>query len=808
MTDETLVAYLKDALLADNQQERSSLTITTPPIQQSLLGPSEPVQPEFGVTADESLGEAQKSKIEKRLRALLAYSDESPQFADLEIESLMKAIDSLKVLDPAVGSGAFPMAMLQKLTYVLRRLDPDNRRWAQLQRKRAEQKAQKAFNISNQQERDDELTAISDTFERYRDSDFGRKLYLIQNSIFGVDIEPIACQIAKLRFFITLAIEQTPDPTKKNLGIKPLPNLETRFIAANTLIGLQKDEAQQLLHEDVIQQLQQQVMTNREKHYLPSNQSEKRSLEVQDEALCNQLEDELKTQRNKWIQIQRREIDEKAALLPNTAEQERWRKIEQGKFEEHLREFDRGFENVRKIISWKPYDQNATANFFDPEWMFGVKNGFDVVIGNPPYIQLQKDGGRLGNLYAPCNFDTFTRTGDIYCLFYEKANQLLKEGRYVCFITSNKWMRAKYGKKLRDYFIENTQPVQLLDMGPEMFDATTVDTNILLLQKAVSDVCRTFTATTIKSNFDTHNGDIAQYLNDNGITMELPPKGEPWAILSPAKLALKRKMEEIGKRLKDWDINIYRGIITGCNDAFVVDRETRDRLIAEHPFSAKVLKPFLRGEDVKRWQINFAEKYLIKIESSVNREHPWSGHSAGEAEQIFANAYPAIHAHLEIFRERLIDRHDQGNYFWELRSCAYWDKFEQTRIMWGNLAQSPQFAFTDSGFHLSAPATMMVSDSKYLLGILNSQITRYLVSQSAAERQGGYLEFKPMYISLLPIPGPPENEGISVLVSQILDATDTDPTADVSELEDRIDQLVYELYSLTPNEIEIVEGNS
>ena len=176
MTDESLVAYLKDALLADNQQERSSLTITTPPIQQSLIGPSEAVQPEFSVTADESLGESQNSNIEKQIRVLLAYSDEPPQFTESEIQRLMKAIDSLSVLDPAVGSGAFPMAMLQKLTYVLQRLDPDNRRWEDLQKERAEKRAKAAFNISNQQERDDELTAISDTFERYRDSDFGRKL--------------------------------------------------------------------------------------------------------------------------------------------------------------------------------------------------------------------------------------------------------------------------------------------------------------------------------------------------------------------------------------------------------------------------------------------------------------------------------------------------------------------------------------------------------------------------------------------------------------------------------------------------------
>ena len=234
------------------------------------------------------------------------------------------------------------------------------------------------------------------------------------------------------------------------------------------------------------------------------------------------------------------------------------------------------------MLNWDPYDQNASADFFDSEWMFNVKDGYDVVIGNPPYIQLQNDGGRLANLYEPCNFETFTRTGDIYCLFYEKANQLSKTGEHVCFITSNKWMRAAYGKKLRDYFIERTQPIQLLDMGPDVFDAT-VDTNILLFQNALSDVRLTFTATTIRSDFDAYAGNIAQYVKDNGVPMELPPRGEPWVILSSAELALKRKIEEVGKPLKDWDINIYFGIKTGCDAAFVINEGKREELIAQGP---------------------------------------------------------------------------------------------------------------------------------------------------------------------------------------------------------------------------------
>ena len=717
MTDESLIAYLKNALIRHAESD------------------------------------AQKAEIEKKLRGLLAYNDAPNPFDETETEVLIKAIDTLKILDPAVGSGAFPMGVLHKLVFILGKLDPGNEGWKDRQ-------IDRASTIPDPIARDNAIDDIETAFER-NELNYGRKLYLIENCIYGVDIQPIATQIAKLRFFISLIVDQQIDDSQDNRGVRPLPNLETKFVAANTLIGVEKP-AQFTFRNPQIDRKEKELEDVRRRYFTartPRTKAKYRALDAQTRA----------------------EISE---LL-------------EGEGFPH--------ETTEQIAHWDPYDQNASADFFDSEWMFNVRDGYDVVIGNPPYIQLQSEGGRLANLYEPCNFETFTRTGDIYCLFYEKASQLSKNGGHVCFITSNKWMRAAYGRRLRDYLIRYTQPIQLLDMGEDVFDAT-VNTNILLLQNTAPNVCFTFTAATIRSDFDTHTGDIAQYLRDNGVTMELPLQGEPWTILPPIERALKRKIEEIGKPLKDWDINIYRGIITGCNEAFVIDRETRDRLIAEHPSSAEVLKPFLRGRDVKRWQINFAEKYLIKIESSENREHPWSGQSAGEAEQIFADAYPAIHAHLEIFRERLIDRHDQGSYFWELRSCAYWEGFEQTQIVWGNLAQSPQFAFADGGFYLSAPATMMVSDSKYLLGILNSRITRYLVSQSAAERQGGFLEFKPMYISPLPIPDPPENEEISALVSQILDAADTDPDADVSELEDEIDQMVYLLYDLDDDEIDIVKG--
>ena len=210
---------------------------------------------------------------EEQLRYLFDYAQAfdttvgvgapNPHFDSRESDDIVQAISELKILDPAVGSGAFPMGVLHKLTLALSRLDPNNKRWEQLQKERALQRAADAFDTKDRQRRDEELKEISRIFENYS-GNFGRKLYLIQNSIFGLDIQSIACQIAKLRFFISLAIEQEPDATTDNLGIKPLPNLETRFIAGNTLIGL---ESERTLTSPKAKALETELGDNRERHF-------------------------------------------------------------------------------------------------------------------------------------------------------------------------------------------------------------------------------------------------------------------------------------------------------------------------------------------------------------------------------------------------------------------------------------------------------------------------------------------------------------------------------------------------------------
>ena len=757
--------------------------------------------------------DAKKDLWDERLHYLFDYAkvcdDASEWFDDKETDTIVKTISELKILDPAVGSGAFPMGVLHKLTLALRRLDPDNKRWEALQKDLAGKRAADAFNTQNQQERDAELTEISDTFERYRDSDFGRKLYLIQNSIFGVDLQPIACQIAKLRFFISLAIEQEPDTDAENFGIKPLPNLETRFVAANTLIGIDLSETKGLFQDDTVQQLLKDIDGIREKFFLANNRGTKRDLEDQEKECREKLEKELERQRTEWVENRQAEIEAKIESLPNPEQREQLREKEQKTYEARKKVFDADFENARKIAQWKPYDQNAKADWFEPEWMFGVTDGFDVSIGNPPYIQLQKDGGRLADLYQPCKFDTFTRMGDIYCLFYEKGHSLLKSAGHLCFITSNKWMRAGYGKKLRDYFTSHTQPIQLLDMGPDVFDAT-VDTNILLLQnKIIYDGVMTFRAATIGTDFDRQTGNISQYLTDYGVRMEIPAENEPWAILSSAELNLKRKIEDIGIPLKNWDINIYRGITIGCNEAFVIDNIEREQLIEEDPKSVEIIKPLLRGKDIKRYYAHPAGFYILATDYDLD----------------IPNQYPAIYNHLRTIGEQietgkikakgkgLFNRDDQGENWWNLRACAFYAEFDKEKIVWQEMAKEGKFLI-DKNKYYSLDTTRILTGEhlKYLLGILNSKFFLFSFKNYYA---GGHLgakgvRFKSEFMKNFPIPPITDaNQHIATkieeFVDQIIDAKQANPNADTSSLENEIDKLMYELYNLTSEEVCIVE---
>jgi len=371
-------------------------------------------------TSNASSGRSKETRkktnsINARLRHLFSYSEEPPQFSMGEINALIEAIDTCKILDPACGSGAFPMGILHKLVFMLGKLDPRNEQWKQRQvdkvakaMKAAEEIDDSAIRKAAVHELEQQIVNIKNAFER-NELDYGRKLFLIENCIFGVDIQPIAVQIAKLRFFISLVVDQRIDERRKNRGVLPLPNLETRFVAGNTLLCIEKPE-QLLLRNPEIDLKEEELAKTRRKHF---------------------------TARTTKTKVKYRDLDERLRIEISAL----------------LRKDGFPRETTDKLARWDPYNQNASADFFDQEWMFGITEGFDVVIGNPPYVDSEAMVKALPELREYCSkkFHSTKGNWDLYIPFFEVGWNILSKGSSMTYITPNKWLSIGYGKALRTY---------------------------------------------------------------------------------------------------------------------------------------------------------------------------------------------------------------------------------------------------------------------------------------------------------------------------------------------------------------------
>ena len=452
-------------------------------------------------------------------------------------------------------------------------------------------------------------------------------------------------------------------------------------------------------------------------------------------------------------------------------------------------------DDANKVAAWDPYDQNASADWFDPEWMFGIVEGFDVMIGNPPYIQLQKNGGELSNLYKNTGYTTFARTGDIYQLFYEKGCQLLKlQHGLLAYITSNSWLKAKYGQALRCYFSEQHTPLRLLEMGTDVFENAIVDTSILLLREGNSDKVSPAIVAVDMDKLGTKD-----FPPNAGLWGQTRPDGEkPWSILSHTEQSIMDKIMVKGTPLKDWEVQINYGIKTGYNKAFIIDDTTKEALIAEDPSSADIIQPILRGRDIQRYQAEWAGLWLIDTHNGY-----------GDIPAININRYPAIKAHLNRFYPQLKKRQDKGRTPYNLRNCTYHDDFTKGKLFWIELVEKGRFAFDDSGIYGEATSFMMTGEClKYLCAVLNAELVRWFLQQVAPTSGMGTLRWKKVYVETIPVPkiSTVEQRPLIQLVDCILEVKAANPAADVSALENEIDQIVYLLYKLTPEEIAIVEG--
>jgi len=716
----------------------------------------------------QALSDSEKQNIEQKLEQLFSYEEENNPFDDVTSEQLINLIHQLKIIDPAVGSGAFLMSLLHRLVFILSKLDPHNHKWKQQQLDALQQ-------IPDPTLRDTLQKTVEERF-RNNELDYGRKLYLIQNCMYGVDIQPIAIQIAKLRFFISLLVDEKIDRDADNCGIEPLPNLETHLVAANTLIGLKKQSTTQntQIINYKIQEITEEIKKIRDKYFTATSHEEKKEIQERDKKLSEQLK--------------------------NLMKDDGWYK-----------------DDAEKIVAFDPYHPDQAVDWFDPYWMFGV-NAFDIVMGNPPYIQLQKaiDSQRKhADLYKDEGYITFDRTGDIYCLFYEKGIMLLKQGGILAFITSNKWMRAGYGEKLRKFFLSRN-PLVLIDLGPGVFESATVDTSILIIQKAPNQ--KALKAVTIQKNtnkpksrkekFDLHN-----YVKNHSVTLTKLSQ-DAWFIGSDAEQRLKEKIERLGKPLKDWDVNIYRGVLTGLNEAFIISTQKRDEILAncktkdERRRTEAIIKPILRGRDIKRYYYDWAGLWVIVIPVG------WTNENRGKrsAEGFIQEQFPSLMSHLKAFEAKAKKRDDQGDYWWELRACAYYPEFEKEKVVYGQFQDSAEYSYCEPGIYLSSNEYMIGGNynRKYFLGILNSKLIEWYLAKITGVlgkemKIGQKSNFEKLPLPPITPSNKPIVQQIETLVDNILAVKKQNPNAGTSAWEREIDELVYKLYDLTEEEVRLIE---
>ena len=392
--------------------------------------------------------EKKREELNTRLHHLFSYIAEEPQFTDTEKKDLIDAIDTCKILDPACGSGAFPMGILHKLVFILGKLDPNNKRWKQKQQDKAKRDKALAEKMEDDKTRDGTLKEIDKRIEdiekafnqNNHELDFARKLYLIENCIYGVDKQPVAIQISKLRFFIALIVDQkTENDSEPNRGIRPLPNLETKFVAADTLVSIEKPEQLTLMNQDEalqkkIRDKEADIHRVREKHFrarTPDTKEKYRLLDAQHR-------------------------DELALLLERD-----------------------GFPKAatKQLAGWNPYDQNKFADFFDPMWMFEIEQGFDIVIGNPPYVSyFSNTGSELSKNereFLVRIYDGVKKTNDrinTMNLFIERGNKLLKQGGVLSYIVNKTFAVLPSYVEPRKYFLDNAK-IEYLITNLDPFDA-------------------------------------------------------------------------------------------------------------------------------------------------------------------------------------------------------------------------------------------------------------------------------------------------------------------------------------------------
>lgn len=632
---------------------------------------------------------------DKALRALLAYDGEPHGFDEKATGELIDAIDGLKALDPAVGSGAFPMGILHKLVLVLGKLDPDNERW----------KAKQIAKLDDATMREDAERLFRENYD-----DYGRKLYLIENCIYGVDIQPIAVQIAKMRFFISLIVDQKVNPKADNLGVRALPNLETKFVAANTLIGIDRP-AQMMLRNPDIDKKEAELRKVREKHFTARTLKSKAKCREDDKRLRAEIADLLRT--DGW--------DDTTA---------------------------------KQLAAWDPYDQNASAPFFDSEWMFGLTDGFDIVIGNPPwgipFTPAEKKDLKANYVVARGIIDSFA-------LFIERGDKLLTARGILAMILPDIVLLKAY-PAVRKYILERHVIRSAVFWG-EAFDAVNLDTCTLICAKEADHTARSthsVQAITSVTTSDIREGAkrIPQSVFDTA------PDYKINLFWSEESAELKKRIEKGSVPFSDL-FHSHEGIHSGNIRAKLFLTQKRGRNC----------RPLIFGRDeIRPFGITWAGKYVDYSEDVIDK----------------ANGEYANLAHEEYFTGPKLFVRRTGDF---VMAAVDRDGF-----------------FASNNLFVCVPVRGL--DLDCISAILNSRLMTWFFRCIQPRVGRLFAELKIVHLNTFPIRmgNGKDMSQLATLAKKIKARTEADRNADISrDLED-VNRLVYQVYGMSQSDIAVIEG--
>lgn len=584
-------------------------------------------------------------------------------------ERVLEALRDITVCDPACGSGAYLLGMLHELLDLRHAL----------------------FATRNV----DDKTV------------YQRKLEMIERNLYGVDIDPFAVNIARLRLWLSLAVDGD-EP-------RPLPNLDYKIEAGDSLIAPAPNAMQMHLRKPVID-----TFADKKADFLTAHgDGMKRRLKA--------------------------EIDD-----------------------------------LRGTITDLTYGGKPVTGF---DWAVEfaevfLNGGFDVILANPPYVrhELIKDlKPALKREYG----SRFSSKADLYVYFYYRGLELLKPGGMLTFISSNKWFRANYGKKLRAHIAKSTDVLSITDFGDlPVFTSATAYPMIFIAHKGGQHAATCYTQV---PSLDPPYPDVREVIRTDGQTLPGDAiNGADWTLADSATANRLRGMRATGIPLGEYvKQQIYRGVLTGFNTAFVIDGAKRAELVAADPKSAEIIRPLAVGRDIRKWCIDYKDRWLIVTKIGVDIDR-----------------YPAIFAHLSQWQQQLEVRRDQGNHWWELRACAYYEAFDQPKIVYPVIAKRSSFAFDTRGAFTNDKAFIIPSEDLYLFGILNSDAAWDMIASICSGLRGGWLELRKVHLAKLLVPAapPPDRNAVADLVQRCLDANGQRP--EVAEWEAEINARVAKLYGV------------